>query len=716
MRTSRTITTLWILSGLAVVLATSVAVAQDSLFSLQEAQTRQLAIRILRALQPIEGWTVKTETAPKVATPARRSVEVTGARVNLRAGPSTDSEILAAGRQGDIYEYVGTQGEWYLVRLDDARQAYISARFARLSAEDTPEPTAAGPKERLDPKFLIRTRQILGENKQAVDALTKIAADAQSDFDREYKGKTAAEDDAEFWTATASMVKIRKYAGGSAGQFQRFLDLAGGEMELPRATAAWSRKVTGTVSAGFGSNTAESRQSGLKVSDAEVTRSEIAADVFADLSPNDRVGISIGRSEEIHFAEITRMHAALNYDRRLGDKARLSSRAGLRRYTDAQNDLADQNQTEFSVQGNAKVSKSVDANASVGITGASHPNNADMDYKDTLLGLGVGGRAGDGARWNLRYARTAHDADLSTDASDNTQSRVEGVLSLNKGARSSFDIKIHSESYDFDLSSDPRTYSRRGVRLALRNRGEPGNSSTASVEFRQKEFDVLEDRNYSEVRAELNSDKLTDDGQRSSSRFWSNYRHFSGNGTQGFLDYVETRSDISSEPGNRFFSETSLYGQYFFENNNVKRDALVTQFAWLGLVIGPDGAVKIGPHVATNTTLAIADRPPGQDTGTFEHPNNTVRYGAKVAVNIRRNPIRLRGSGRYELTTFYNQDDAPTPSRFELEGEGAYQINEQVDASLKLKFYSTGSDDPGAVESSELDVLFGFIYRIGGRQ
>jgi len=92
-----------------------------------------------------------------------------------------------------------------------------------------------------------------------------------------------------------------------------------------------------------------------------------------------------------------------------------------------------------------------------------------------------------------------------------------------------------------------------------------------------------------------------------------------------------------------------------------------------------------------------------------------VRFGAKAAMDIRVRPLRIRGSGRYELLKYYNVANSSTPSRLELEGEGIYQISRRIDATAKLKFYATGSDDPGVVEIGEIDILFGLVYRIGGQ-
>jgi hypothetical protein len=63
---------------------------------------------------------------------------------------------------------------------------------------------------------------------------------------------------------------------------------------------------------------------------------------------------------------------------------------------------------------------------------------------------------------------------------------------------------------------------------------------------------------------------------------------------------------------------------------------------------------------------------------------------------------------------YYNISGSPTPSRFEIEGDGTYDLTPAIAAWGKMKYYTTGSDDPTAIETSEFDILLGLIYRIGG--
>jgi len=92
---------------------------------------------------------------------------------------------------------------------------------------------------------------------------------------------------------------------------------------------------------------------------------------------------------------------------------------------------------------------------------------------------------------------------------------------------------------------------------------------------------------------------------------------------------------------------------------------------------------------------------------------STVRYGLKWDGRIRRDPLEGNFSGRVEKTTYYNADDAASPTRFELGGGLQYHFTPRVSASFKGKYYTTGSNDPASIETREIDLLFGLVYHLG---
>lgn len=689
------------------------AFAQNTPLSASEVQARQLAIRILRNLQPIEHWIESGRPVAAEPTSDARMIEITGTRVNFRSGPSTDSAVSGSGLKGERYEFIRTEGEWHLIKMDGQREAYVSVQYSRLVEVGEPPAAAKLQGEQLPSKYQDRARRILGENMRDLDELKRIARESQSEFRKRYGGMKIAADNAEPWAAAASLMKIQKYERGTSSQFDRIAKLAGGSITpvQQRPASATSRRISGSVAGGIGTNTAKSSSNGTEVAKADVTRSNVAADLSAELTPSDRLGFSAGRSEEVHFAPISRLNAGVDYQHKFGEKASVGAGAGLRKFGDERNDSLDQDEAEFSLQASVKPSRALHAGGRIGFSSTAYPNQENLDYKDTRFRVGVGGDVGQSAGWEVEYTQAAHDLKLETGTEDNTRNRIGASVLLNRGGKTVLEISAHNEACDFDQSDDFRSYSRTGGKLSLRHRPEPGRSSVTSFEVLRKSHDTRGERDYTDFRGEFKADALGDGGRKSSGHFLVNYRKLQGTGPEGFLDYIESRVDALKEPGQGVFWESNLYGQYFLADGDAKRDALVTQFGWIGLMVGGESHFKIGPHLATNTILVTTDTP---DVGLFEHPGNTLRYGARASADMNLRPLRIRGAGRYEWLNYYNVDGASTPTRFELEGEGIYRVGRRIDIEARLKYYVTGSNDPGAIENSEIDILVGLVYRIGG--
>ncbi len=596
-----------------------------------------------------------------------------------------------------------------------ARRLAIRVLKSLQPIEGRMEPDPARGSERLDPAFRETARRILSSSTAAVDSLQLLARHAKETFDVRYGGRRQR-DDPELWAATASMLKIRKYEQGVTGQYQRFAGLVGGEIPTAPQLPAWMRTLRVTAELGVGANNAETHVGGTLQSEADATRSVVAADVSAELTPEDRVGVSLRRTEDVSFgAQTNRTNVALRYDRRLHEQVRVSSRLGVNRYANEDNDATDLNQTEFVLQARAEHSRALKADASLALAGASYPNNGDLDYGDTRFAMGAGGRFGAGSRWRVKYGHTKHDVDLSASVDDNTQNRFDAEMTLVAAGGSSYAFVLETEAREFDDGQDVRDYTRRGFKVKMRGRTTIGNSNSASLEFRSKSFDELEDLSYTEIRSERRSNrKLGETGKRSL-YFWINYRQYKGDGTQGLLDYVELRNDTSRETANAMFWDSGIYAQYFLESEGIELDARFNQYLWFGAAIGEHGEFRIGPHVATNTILATADVP-GRDIDTFDHPGNTVRFGLKAAASVRQPPLRLRGQSRYERLRYYNLDSDATPTRFELSIDGTYDFDRRFGGSLKLAYHETGSDDPGALETSEFEILLGVVYRFDAQR
>ena len=82
-------------------------------------------------------------SAPAAADDVAPSARVSSA-VLVRAGPSTDTAILARLRPGDSATLAGEVSGWYLIVLPDGRRGYVSKAWTVIRAEEGAEPLAAG--------------------------------------------------------------------------------------------------------------------------------------------------------------------------------------------------------------------------------------------------------------------------------------------------------------------------------------------------------------------------------------------------------------------------------------------------------------------------------------------------------------------------------------------------------------------------------------------
>jgi uncharacterized protein YgiM (DUF1202 family) len=55
--------------------------------------------------------------------------------VNIREQPSTKSEIVGKAKDGDTYELVSKNSEWYQIKLEDGSVAFISAKYSEIEGE-----------------------------------------------------------------------------------------------------------------------------------------------------------------------------------------------------------------------------------------------------------------------------------------------------------------------------------------------------------------------------------------------------------------------------------------------------------------------------------------------------------------------------------------------------------------------------------------------------
>ncbi len=78
----------------------------------------------------IEDEKVEEKMEPKIMVVIRIS---DGAEsVNIRLKPSTESEKVGTAKDGDTFEFVSREGEWYQIKLDDETPAFVSTRYAEI--------------------------------------------------------------------------------------------------------------------------------------------------------------------------------------------------------------------------------------------------------------------------------------------------------------------------------------------------------------------------------------------------------------------------------------------------------------------------------------------------------------------------------------------------------------------------------------------------------
>lgn len=67
-----------------------------------------------------------TDPEPVDPEPTGKVIEVTGSSVNVREGPSTDTNKIGSVVKGDELEYIGSEGDWYKIKTKDGKIGYIA--------------------------------------------------------------------------------------------------------------------------------------------------------------------------------------------------------------------------------------------------------------------------------------------------------------------------------------------------------------------------------------------------------------------------------------------------------------------------------------------------------------------------------------------------------------------------------------------------------------
>ncbi len=71
------------------------------------------------------------ESTPPAVSGAKK-VEITANSVNLREKPSTSSAKVGSASKGDKFNYLGSEGDWYQITLNDGSTAWVASFLAKL--------------------------------------------------------------------------------------------------------------------------------------------------------------------------------------------------------------------------------------------------------------------------------------------------------------------------------------------------------------------------------------------------------------------------------------------------------------------------------------------------------------------------------------------------------------------------------------------------------
>ncbi|MBN1543312.1 hypothetical protein JW992_14320 [candidate division KSB1 bacterium] len=591
------------------------------------------------------------------------------------------------------------------IRLFDALKA-IEAYL-----ETPPQEQTRAPNLKLKPGADEQVAAVLDRNKPALALLERLVVAAENDFKRRYGDIEPGRDDVQGQADLRSLYRIRKYGNAARSTFDSYAALIGATPPLPVQPGKSGPLVRGTIRAGMGSNTATTEIKGGDKSETSVTRSDLAVDLTADLTPQDKLVLRASRREEIRFAPLSQIRGDLDYTRRLSPQGALGGRVGFDQYQNDANDSTDVNRTAFGIRGVLTPSPGLRANADFTLTTAAYPNNTPLDYKESRLNLNAAGEVSPKAAWGVEYSRASQDLEDNTGVADHSRDQIAGTVTLRTGERSTLAVNARSDGFAFDTSS-PRSYRRQTLELKGRSRSGIGRSSTWALSFRSKDYEAIQERNYREYRGDLQTRSGLGTNQERSSQFFLNYRSFEGKENPAYLDYLETRWDLR-RASSMLFWESNLYVLYFFKDGSTERNSRISQFLWCGILLAANQGIVVGPYVATDTDLVTVS---GSNVGPFESRANRVRYGVKGNVRLYKQPLSIDGQARYEVAQTYNIPDSPAPVRLEIQVNASYAVTPVVDATLRLQNYSIGADDPGAIQTSEFDVLVGLAYHLGRSQ
>lgn len=88
---------------------------------------------------------IDTASDSLVSAESQSTQEVTvgSSSVNIRTNPSTDAEVLTSANPGESFTYLGSEGDWYEIQLDNDTTGYIASWVVSLDTVSTTEQESA---------------------------------------------------------------------------------------------------------------------------------------------------------------------------------------------------------------------------------------------------------------------------------------------------------------------------------------------------------------------------------------------------------------------------------------------------------------------------------------------------------------------------------------------------------------------------------------------
>lgn len=88
---------------------------------------------------------IDTASDSLVSAESQSTQEVTvgSSSVNIRTSPSTDAEVLTSANPGESFTYLGSEGDWYEIQLDNDTTGYIASWVVNLDTVSTTEQDSA---------------------------------------------------------------------------------------------------------------------------------------------------------------------------------------------------------------------------------------------------------------------------------------------------------------------------------------------------------------------------------------------------------------------------------------------------------------------------------------------------------------------------------------------------------------------------------------------